>query len=363
MMMNNLSSGCRWNTWKLLPRQGMLCWQMYRCSVMQSLKCIDNKLIMAGQDNGGITVPVVQRNAKSMVPQYRFGMWCKSMILPTTYLWTGLQPQRAYVTKPKNDHFDKFGRKIDAPSNEEEAKRKKPRAAKRSSSVTKLNFKTNLKTRTTEKSRNAAKQRTARSHKLLPIPRFLDPENRKRDYKKLENSHNLYMKPKCLLMGPPSQHIKRKLPIELMEESAIKKRSQLKQKPKDSRGSDLIKYKSEREDLKHLLADLLKKQPTKLLQSTNFEYVKNSPIFKLISHSAERRNTLRTGGFHKQLENPTFFKHPLGIQRGPKINVIRRTILSRPNESQLTKRTKSVLKTKLCLLLQDHKDQGDDDID
>ncbi|KAH8411582.1 hypothetical protein KR215_006913 [Drosophila sulfurigaster] len=358
-MMNNLSSGCCSITWKMLPRQGMIWWQMYRCNVMQSIKRIENKLMAFGGQDPQATVPVVQRNARTMVPQHRFGMWCKAMMLPTSFAWTGLQPQRAYVTKPKHNRYDKFGRKIDKNDNEQQQQTTPKK--KCGTSETKLTAESNLnKKRSTEKCRNVAKQRTARSHKLdIRLAAEGQFDNKATlDYGKSKITRHFYLKNKYLLMDKTtSGRNKRKGGVST--KSTAEPQSTIKKRQRSTDPSD-IKFKSEQSGLKHLLADLLDRKPKKE-QSPNYEYMKSSPIFKLIKHNAERRNCLRAGFFHKQLEIPTIFKHPLDNLRGRKINTVRRTILG-PSENLIEKRTKSALKTKLCLLLQDHKDQ-DYDVD
>ncbi|KAH8300864.1 hypothetical protein KR044_000516 [Drosophila immigrans] len=364
-MMNNLSSGC--NTWRRLPRQGMIWWQSYRCNVMQSFQNIDKKLttFAAGRltwdSRPTVGAAVVQRNILAMVPQHRLGVWCKSLVLPTSFLWTKLQPQRDYFTKPKTDRFDKFGRKCDATSNddgEEEEGEQMPYQSYRSAAKAK----STLTDRSTEKSRNVAKQRTARTHKL-PIemtPEGHLDEKEIRNHNKSKQTRSFYLKNNYLLMDRrKSGYYVREPPKKSMEHSAAKR--QPKKQSISDRSMDK-KHKSERDGLKHLLADLLNRKPKLLKSNANYEYVKTSPIFKVIKHSPEGRNTLRAGGFQKQLELPSIFKHPLAKHRMRKINAMRRMFPPQSASQLERKRTKSALKTKLCLLLQDHKDQ-DDDVD
>lgn len=159
---------------------------------------------------------------------------------------------------------------------------------------------TRSRIRSENRDRDAAKQCTAR-HQRIPVALSPSPE-----YSKNKLTKKLYMKNKFLLQRKNNPS-KRKIPFNAkkltnsMELAALKRNKRSKEKLN----------KSERDDLKHLLADLLDKKP-KLNKSDNFEYVKASPIFKLISHNAERRNCLRGKHFQKQLEIPNFFQHPLG---------------------------------------------------
>ncbi|KAH8416797.1 hypothetical protein KR222_004947 [Zaprionus bogoriensis] len=120
----------------------------------------------------------------------------------------------------------------------------------------------------------------------------------------------------------------------------------------------------ERENLKMLLGDLLGEKNTQ--QPRQIEYVKISPTFKMIQHSPERRSSLNNKQFELQLENPTFFTHPLiGNKKLPPVQT-RRTIVLGP-QTTLVQKAKEELNKKLSLLLQaseeDHDDYDGDEVD
>lgn len=240
---------------------------------------------------------------KSMLPHQRMGLWCKS-ILSSSNLWSVLQAERSFARKVKNKRFDKS------------------RASKFGS-----------RPRTKLQAGDHAKNCTARSLRDT-VPLALEGV---RLDSALEFSNPKISTKSIVLLASK----KNKLTME-----------------KQTKDQSENRNRSERDDLKHLLADLLDKKP-KLNKSDSVEYVRTSPIFKLMTHSAEHRNSLRCKSFQTQLEIPSFFQYPLGKYHHRNINITRRTTIF-PVESQFEKRTKQALKQKLCLLLQDNKDLKDD---
>ncbi|XP_034477312.1 uncharacterized protein LOC117783864 [Drosophila innubila] len=318
-------------------------WQMlYRCARC-SVNILD-KRTMANNAYRATPHVMLHQYPKALVLHQRMGMWCESL-LSTSCLQAQL---RSFATKVKNVRFDKFGRKVDnarinASGNRDANMNKmdnlpKFRAPKRVSSS---------RSRIRSGHRDDAKQCTARHQK---VPVRLAPE-----YSHSKLAKKLYLKNKFLLQRKNNTN-KRKTSYNAKKSTnSMNLHASKRKRTKENLN------KSERDDLKHLLADLLDKKP-KLNKSENFEYVKTSPIFKLMAHNAERRNSLRGKSFQKQLEIPNFFQHPLGKCDHRKIHITRRTPLF-PTENQFEKRTKEALKRKLCFLLQDGKDQDDDDED
>ncbi|KAL7743473.1 hypothetical protein ACLKA6_018611 [Drosophila palustris] len=331
------------------------CWQMmYRCA-----RCSANileKRTMADSAYRRATPHIMLRcqYAKTLAPHHRHGMWCESTLF-TSNVWSGLQAYRFFATKVKNFRFDKFGRKVEnaRKTNTTTTDKDNLDNSPKLSATKRVSRRSRIRSQESH-NREEAKQCTAR-HQRASDPLALEGNlDSIFEYSKSKLARKLYMKNKYLLQRK-NFPIKRKTSLNAKKSNksidlpASKRTKRIKEK----------QNKSEQSDLKHLLADLLGKKP-KLNKSNNFEYVKTSPIFKLMAHSADRRNSLRAKGFQKQLEIPTFFRHPLGKSDQRKIHITRRSSLF-PAENQFQKRTKEALKQKLCFLLQDGKDQDDDD--
>lgn len=142
-------------------------------------------------------------------------------------------------------------------------------------------------------------------------------------------------------------------PQEFSKYTPIKKPPPMQRKSKRTAAAKAPEPKSEQDNIKWLLGDLLsKKPPTIKERSRDIEYGNKSPTFKIMSHGVERRSNLHNQQFVKQLENPILFTHPLIRNQSLQPVQMRRTISMAPKlTKQQEMRHKEQLHQRLNMLL------------
>ncbi|EDV99654.1 GH12453 [Drosophila grimshawi] len=94
-------------------------------------------------------------------------------------------------------------------------------------------------------------------------------------------------------------------------ENMNNKRRQLKKAksvPKPKPPTMMNKKREKRENLGHLLEDLLDKKT--LMECRSIKFKKTGPLFKLVTSSIEGRSNLYDGKFEKQLKKPLIYNYP-----------------------------------------------------
>lgn len=110
--------------------------------------------------------------------------------------------------------------------------------------------------------------------------------------------------------------------------------------------------KSEHDNIKWLLGDLLSKRPPTIKErSRDIEYGNKSPTFKIMSHGIESRSKLHNQQFVKQLENPILFTHPLIRNQSLQPVHMRRISMAPKLTKQQEMRHKEQLHQRLNMLL------------